>query len=68
MEGYRRLLQEYWPKIALFAGLGAVLFFFFGKFFLWFFAKSIVKIAGLALIGIGLLFGKFKNQDTATNS
>lgn len=56
MEEYRRLLSEYWPRIALWGGLALLAFLAFGKFFLWFTAKASLKILGLLFIGIGLLF------------
>lgn len=65
MEQYRRLLHEYWPRIALWGGLALLAFLFFGKFFLWFAAKAIFKIIGLLLIGIGLLFRRNQHKINA---
>lgn len=65
MEEFQRIFRQYWLKISLFLGLGLVFFIFFGKFFIWFLAKGVTKLIGLALIGIGLLFRKFKQKKSA---
>jgi hypothetical protein len=58
MKNYRQILEEYWPHLALYAGVGITLFLLLGKIFWWFAAKAALKILGLALIGIGFLFRK----------
>lgn len=65
MEEYRRLLHEYWPRIALWGSLALVIFWAFGKFFLWFAAKAAFKILGLLLIGIGLFFRRNLHKTNA---